>query len=49
MDASGDVKPHCKGQYFDFWKVAQHSTFSLLPINPLPHPFPAVYGQVHRA
>jgi hypothetical protein len=21
MDSSGDVKPHCKGQYFDFWKV----------------------------
>jgi hypothetical protein len=22
MDASGEVKPHCKGQYFDFWKVS---------------------------
>ena len=22
MDASGDIKPHCKGQYYDFWKVS---------------------------
>ena len=32
MDASGEVKPHCKGQYFDFWKVgpAQPASASCL-------------------